>query len=392
MRNSRTNRGSQSSYKTSKSCGAKKFFGTERVVGLLSWLEGMEYVLYIRKCSAITKSRLNLMKHTSLDKREILKVHRERPEGNLKQLKTVKVNELKLEDIPILRNFPNVFPEDISSLPPSREVEFPINLIPRAMPVAKSPYRLAPTKMQEWSNHLKELKDKDLQFGYHQLRVHEEDIPKTAFRTRYGHFEFTIMPFGLTNAPAVSMDLMNRVASDDLRDALSVIFGLSELKGITYPPDNYDNESSDDDNDDDDFKKDEEDEDEEEHLASADPSAVPTNVLPSRWNYEAFETDESALPHTSHTISSCLVDQISAVGLAWFSVDGNFISIFAPCDFQEMMTTVNQGMSVESDCPERKNRNHENQTRGARARGAMHALREGETDQDPNNIKDEIKA
>ncbi|GJT56634.1 hypothetical protein Tco_0991688 [Tanacetum coccineum] len=151
---------SRSGYKTSKSCGAKKFFRTERAVGLLSWLEGMEYVLYIRKCSAITKSRLNLMKHTSLDKREILKVHRERPEGNLKQLKTVKVNELKLEDIPILRNFPNVFPEDISSLPPSREVEFPINLIPRAMPVAKSPYRLAPTKMQEWSNHLKELKDK----------------------------------------------------------------------------------------------------------------------------------------------------------------------------------------------------------------------------------------
>ncbi|GJZ17361.1 reverse transcriptase domain-containing protein [Tanacetum coccineum] len=59
---------------------------------------------------------------------------------------------------------------------------------------------------------------------------------------------------------------------------------------------------------------------------------------------------------------------------------------FVPCDFQEMMTTVNQGMSVESDCPERKNQNHENQ------RGAVHALRGGETDQDPNNIKDEIKA
>nr|GFA86865.1 putative reverse transcriptase domain-containing protein [Tanacetum cinerariifolium]GFA86874.1 putative reverse transcriptase domain-containing protein [Tanacetum cinerariifolium] len=70
-----------------------------------------------------------------------------RPEGNLKQLKTMKVNESKLEDILVVCEFPDVFLEDLSSLPPSREVEFRIDLIHGAMPVAKSPYRLAPTEM-----------------------------------------------------------------------------------------------------------------------------------------------------------------------------------------------------------------------------------------------------
>nr|GEV48530.1 reverse transcriptase domain-containing protein [Tanacetum cinerariifolium] len=82
-------------------------------------------------------------------------------------------------------------------LPPLREIKFQIELIPGAVSVAKSPYRLAPFELEELSR-------------YHQLRVHEDDILKTAFRTRYGHFKFTIMPFGLTNALAVFMDLMNR--------------------------------------------------------------------------------------------------------------------------------------------------------------------------------------
>nr|GEU54743.1 putative reverse transcriptase domain-containing protein [Tanacetum cinerariifolium] len=86
----------------------------------------------------------------------------ERPKGNLKQLKTMKVNESKLKDIPVVREFLDVFLEDLSGLPPSREVEFRIDLIHGAMPVAKSPYRLAPTEMQELANQLKELQDKDI--------------------------------------------------------------------------------------------------------------------------------------------------------------------------------------------------------------------------------------
>ncbi|GJZ94977.1 putative reverse transcriptase domain-containing protein, partial [Tanacetum coccineum] len=71
-----------------------------------------------------------------------------------------KSEEKRLEDVPIVREFPEVFPEDLPGLPPGQQVEFQIDLVPGAAPVARAPYRLAPTEMQELSTQLQELSDK----------------------------------------------------------------------------------------------------------------------------------------------------------------------------------------------------------------------------------------
>ncbi|KAA3460485.1 DNA/RNA polymerases superfamily protein [Gossypium australe] len=198
----------------------------------------------------------------------------------------LEAKESAVEEVRTVKEFADVFPEELPGLPPDREVEFGIDLLPGTAPVSIAPYRMAPKELVELKAQIQELLDRgfirpsvspwgapvlfvkkkdgtmrmcidyrqlnkltiknkyplpriddlfdqlkgaavfskiDLRSGYHQLKVKEADIHKTAFRTRYGHYEFLVMPFGLTNAPAAFMDMMNRVFQQYL-DQFVVVF------------------------------------------------------------------------------------------------------------------------------------------------------------------------
>ncbi|WZY99835.1 hypothetical protein YC2023_072164 [Brassica napus] len=189
-----------------------------------------------------------------------------------------------MEEIPVVREYEDVF-KALEELPPSRSNPFSITLEPGSAAIAKAPYRMAPAELAELKQQLADLlekgfirpssspwgapvlfvkkkdrsmrlcidyrginnvtiKDKyplpkidelldqlqgaswfskiDLASGYHQIPISEADIMKTAFRTRYGHFEFVVIPFGLTNAPAAFMRLMNEVFRDYLDEFLTI--------------------------------------------------------------------------------------------------------------------------------------------------------------------------
>ncbi|KAL0539443.1 hypothetical protein IC582_023655 [Cucumis melo] len=206
--------------------------------------------------------------------------------GILASVVDIREPEVSLSSKPVVREYPDVFLDELPGLPPPREVDFAIELEPGTAPISKAPYRMAPAELKELKVQLQELLDKgfirpsvspwgapvlfvkkkdgsmrlcidyrelnkvtvknryplpriddlfdqlqgatvfskiDLRLGYHQLRIRDGEIRKTAFRSRYGHYEFVVMSFGLTNAPAVFMDLMNRVFKDFL-DSFVIVF------------------------------------------------------------------------------------------------------------------------------------------------------------------------
>ncbi|GJW33524.1 putative reverse transcriptase domain-containing protein [Tanacetum coccineum] len=142
------------------------------------------------------------------------------PSGSMNQAAPVpcfpvhedKSEKKRLEDVPIVRDFPEVFPEDLPGLPLTRQVEFQIDLIPGAAPVARAPYRLAPSEMKDVVGATnKDYLDKCYLPTPEGSKAPRTLHQTTLFRNPLRHYEFQVMPFGLTNTPAIFMDLMNRI-------------------------------------------------------------------------------------------------------------------------------------------------------------------------------------
>nr|GFA82305.1 putative reverse transcriptase domain-containing protein [Tanacetum cinerariifolium] len=209
----------------------------------------VDEVLIIRGDNCDDESKLNIISYTKTQKyiQKGCQVYLAQVTSKKAEDKS---KEKRLEDVPIVREFTEVFPKDMPGLPPARQVEFQIDLVPGAAPGApvlfvkkkdgsfwicidyrelnkltvKNRYPLL--KIDDLFDQLQGSRvysKIELRSGYHQLRVREEDIPKTAFRTCYGHYKFEVMSFVLTDTSAVFMDLMNRVCKPYL-DRFVIVF------------------------------------------------------------------------------------------------------------------------------------------------------------------------
>ncbi|WVZ76416.1 LOW QUALITY PROTEIN: hypothetical protein U9M48_024393 [Paspalum notatum var. saurae] len=233
--------------------------GIDVILGM-NWMVENDAILHVGSREVQLKSKVT---------GKILKVHI--PEQKHLEA-TVNTSELQeIRKIPVVCDFPDVFPEELPGLPPDRDVEFKIDLIPGTAPVSWRPYRMAPDELKELKTQLQEQLDKgfirpssspwgcpalfvekkdqggkrlcvdyrplnaitiknkyplphiDICRGYYQIKIGEEDIPKTTFSTVYGLYEYLVMSFGLTNAPAFFMYMMNSVFMNEL-DKFVVVF------------------------------------------------------------------------------------------------------------------------------------------------------------------------